>query len=108
MLYGKYGRTGINMLQEAIQLSCGSVPDMTERIAFARKLAQAIPGSHPFKTRRQGREISEGKDAGIVDLLLHARDIPFDVAAIYKLCRQANMKFFRWLFPVIYNPYTYE
>lgn len=107
MLYGKYGRIGVNMLQEAIKLSCNGVDSMAEHITFARSLVQAIPGNHPFKIRKQGREISEGKDAGIVDLLLHARDIPFDVESIYKFCKQANMKFFRWLFPVIYNPNTY-
>lgn len=107
MLYGKYGRIGIDMLQEAIRLSCTGVDSMPERINFARNLARAIPAEHPFKTRRQGREISEGKDAGIVDLLLHAQDIPFDVSSIFKLCSQAKMKFYKWLFPMIYNPETY-
>lgn len=107
MLYGKYGRIGINMLQEAIKLSCTGVDSLSKRISFARNLTRAIPAEHPFKTRRQGREISEGKDAGIVDLLLHAQDIPFDVSSIFKLCSKAKMKFHEWLFPVIYNPDTY-
>ncbi len=107
MLYGKYGRAGIDMLQEAIKLSCCGVDSLPERIAFARQLLQEIPAAHPFKIRRQGREISEGKDAGIVDLLLHARDIPFDVKAIYELCNQGGMMFYKWLFPVIYDPHTY-
>jgi SAM-dependent methyltransferase len=107
MLYGRYGRIGINMLQEVIKLSCADEDSMPNRIAFARNLAMAIPAGHPFKTRRQGREISEGKDAGIVDLLLHAQDIPFDVNTIFKLCSQAKLEFYQWLFPLIYNPETY-
>jgi SAM-dependent methyltransferase len=109
MLYGKYGRIGVNMLQEAIRITCKTgepMPDR-DRINVARKLVTEIPESHPFKTRKQGREIQEGKDSGIVDLLLHARDIPFDVNSIYKLCKKSGLKFCRWLFPVIYNPANY-
>jgi ubiquinone/menaquinone biosynthesis C-methylase UbiE len=104
MLYGKYGRTGVYMMQEAMRLlSKENQPVDTQQIRFAHQLALQLPAWHPMSARSRGREMQEGKDAGIVDLLLHANDIPFDVPSIYKMCKDAEMKFHRWLFPLIYN-----
>jgi ubiquinone/menaquinone biosynthesis C-methylase UbiE len=101
MLYGKYGRTGVYMMQEALKLMSEEKghPLEPEQIRFAHQLAQQVPA--------RGREMQEGKEAGIVDLLLHANDIPFDVPAVYKLCLDAGMQFHRWLFPLIYNADNY-
>jgi SAM-dependent methyltransferase len=109
MLYGKYGRTGVYMMQEALRLIPGEENHPLEpgQINFAYRLAQQVPPWHPMAARSQGREMQEGKEAGIVDLLLHANDIPFDVPAIYKLCRDAGLRFHRWLFPLIYNADNY-
>lgn len=108
MLYGKYGRTGVYMLQEALRLvnqaEAQAAPTLSDRqIRFAYRLAQQVPPQHPMASRSRGREMQEGKEAGVVDLLLHANDIPFDVPAVYKMCEDAGMRFYRWLFPLIYN-----
>ena len=109
MLYGKYGRTGVYMLQEALNLAAAAGKEnqgtelSSEFIRFAHELAQIVPPWHPFAPRSRGREMQEGKHAGIVDLLLHANDIPFDVPSVYRLCEEAGMRFHRWLFPLIYN-----
>ena len=108
MLYGKYGRIGVNMLQEAMRLLAPGVDTMDRRIDLARRLALNVSPDHPFAPRLKGREISEGKASGIVDLLLHQNDIPFDVPAIFKLCDDAGMSFSRWLFPVMYDPAQYS
>jgi len=107
MLYGKYGRAGIYMLQEALENVFDAAAPMDERIAFARALARELPPNHPMARRSKGRELQEGKHAGIVDLLLHANDIPFDVPGVYDMCERAGMRFFRWLFPLIYQPSNY-
>jgi SAM-dependent methyltransferase len=107
MLYGKYGRIGVQMLQEAIRLALPGEKTGQERISFAYRLAQEIPAHHPFGPRLRGREMQEGKAAGIVDLLLHKNDIPFDVGAIHKLCDDAGVRFLRWLFPALYDPESY-
>jgi len=111
MLYGKYGRTGVYMLQEALASAAEAQGDgalySPEFIDFAHRLAQQVPPWHPFSPRSRGREMQEGKHAGVVDLLLHANDIPFDVPSIYRLCEEAGMKFYRWLFPLIYNADNY-
>lgn len=115
MLYGKYGRTGVYMMQEVFDI-LGRVPSrsldspeselpstMSQRARFAHRMALCVPPWHPLGPRLKGREMQEGKEAGIVDLLLHANDIPFDVPAVYKLCQEARMRFHRWLIPLIYN-----
>lgn len=107
MLYGKYGRIGVQMLQEAIRLASGEEKTEQECISFAYRLAKEIPACHPFGPRLKGREMQEGKAAGIVDLLLHQNDIPFDVRAIHKLCDDAGVSFLRWLFPALYDPESY-
>jgi SAM-dependent methyltransferase len=101
MLYARYGRTGVYMLQEALSLMAHSLSP--EHIRLAYQLANQVPPHHPMALRSKGREMLEGKDAGIVDLLLHANDIPFDVPAVYRLCADAGMRFHRWLIPLIYN-----
>lgn len=108
MLYGKYGRTGIYMLQEALRTFAEAEETDTavqshDMIRFAHQLGLNVPSWHPMRQRSLGREMQEGKEAGIVDLLLHANDIPFDVPAVYKMCKDAGMRFYRWLFPVIYK-----
>lgn len=107
MLYAKYGRVGIYMMQEALDKTFEPGAPMDERIAFAQELTRSLPPRHPMARRAKGREIQEGKDAGIVDLLLHANDIPFDVPDVYRMCENAGMRFFRWLFPLIYQPANY-
>jgi len=106
MLYGKFGRTGIYMIQQALRL-IHPRESLEKKLETVRSLLGDIPNHHPFKLRKAGREIIEGKDAGIVDLLLHANDIPFDVNDIYSLCKSAGLEHYRWLFPIIYNPFTY-
>lgn len=114
MLYGKYGRTGVYMLQNALNILAEEIKSEDDQmiytsdfIRFAHQLAGNVPSWHPFTSRSRGREMQEGKEAGIVDLLLHANDIPFDVPAIYQLCEDADMKFLRWLFPLIYKDENY-
>ncbi|MCP5105797.1 MAG: class I SAM-dependent methyltransferase [bacterium] len=107
MLYGKYGRTGIYMLQEALKHTFEPWDTIEEKISFALHLARGVPPHHPMARRAKGRELQEGKDSGVVDLLLHANDIPFDVPAVYRMCEDAGMCFHRWLFPLIYEPRNY-
>lgn len=110
MVYGKYGRTGVYMMQEALRTVFESSDPMAKKISFALRMAHLIraaaPG-HPMAQRSLGRELQEGNDAGVVDLLLHANDIPFDVPAVYRMCEDAGMRFYRWLFPLIYEPDNY-
>ncbi len=110
MVYGKYGRTGIYMLQEALRTIFEPQVPTADKIAFALRIAHLIrttaPG-HPMAQRSLGRELQEGNNAGVVDLLLHANDIPFDVPAVYRMCEKAGMRFYRWLFPLIYEPDNY-
>lgn len=107
MLYGHYGRIGVYMLQEALRSAFGTDVPLEKRISPTLRLSSQLPSRHPMARRSKGRELQEGKDAGIVDLLLHANDIPFDVPAVYKLCEEAGMIFHRWLFPLIYEPHNY-
>jgi len=107
MVYGRYGRLGIYMLQEALRTIFKPEKPTREKIPFALRLAHQVPPEHPMALRSKGMELQEGKDAGIVDLLLHANDIPFDVSAIYQMCQDSGMRFYRWLFPFIYEPDNY-
>lgn len=110
MVYGKYGRTGVYMLQEALRTVFEPHDPMAGKISFALRMAHGIRAAapnHPLAQRSLGRELQEGNDAGVVDLLLHANDIPFDVPAVYRMCEGAGMRFYRWLFPLIYEPDNY-
>ncbi len=84
LLYGAYGRTGVYQLQELLRLlGCGDW-ERDRQIAVTRALLAALPPTNWF---RRGESLINdhllGGDAGVFDLLLHARDRAYTVPQIY-------------------------
>lgn len=84
LVYGAYGRTGVYQMQALVQaLGCRDW-DLPRQIAVTKSLLAALPPTNWF--RRGEALINDhklGGDAGIVDLLLHARDRAYTVPQIY-------------------------
>lgn len=105
MVYAPHGRSGVYPLQAALAaLTAGLEPQ--RKIAVARKVLAALPGSHPFKRNTVVGD-HHGNDAGLYDLLLHARDVPFTADAVIAAVEAAGLAFAGFIAPLRYVPETW-
>jgi len=85
LLYGAYGRTGVYQMQSLLRMLGCTRLELTRQIAVTRSLLAALPPTNWF---RRGEALigdhTLGGDAGIVDLLLHARDRAYTVPEIHE------------------------
>ena len=92
MLYGKYGRTGVYLMQELMRRINLTEPDLQAKIANTKAVLDSLPKTNWFK---RGEDIigdhREFGDAGIADMLLHAQDRPFTVEELYDLVEGCNL-----------------
>ena len=78
MLYGALGRTGVYPMQEMLRMIAGGDDDHA-RIALARRLYDDLPESNWLRRNAYVGDHLAGDDAGLYDLLLHARDRAYRV-----------------------------
>jgi SAM-dependent methyltransferase len=107
MLYGRLGRVGVYPAQAMLQALVNDADDTTARLAVAKKLLAQLPATNwlkrnPFVTDH----IVEG-DAGVFDLLLHARDRAYDVAEVDELVRGCGLRLVAFVPPARYEPASY-
>ncbi|QDL92766.1 methyltransferase [Paroceanicella profunda] len=105
MVYAPYGRTGVYALQSAFgRLLGGDAP--SAKPALARRVLEALPEANWF---RHNRFVSDHRvsDAGLYDLLLHARDVPFSVSDLGAALETAGLGLVSMLEPARYDPLRY-
>jgi len=101
MVYGRYGRTGVYMLQELFRLLALEQTD--QDLAVVKQAIAAVPKHHVIREyMSRARDLSY--DAGLVDTFLHSQDRPFTVAECLDLVRQAGLSFMGWLDNIFYYP----
>jgi SAM-dependent methyltransferase len=101
MLYGRYGRLGIDMLQEILRRT-GAACD-TAGIADARRWFWNLPRQNPFRDSLL-RLNDINYDAGVADLLLHPRERNYTVPEIYEFLSRAGLVLQRFLCQAHYKP----
>ena len=99
MLYGKYPRTGVYMLQKAFGLM--GVGRDREGVEFVRKTLKSLPGSH-FAKSYDHWEL--GQDGGLVDTFLHPVDQAYDVPGVIALAKSCGLRFQGWHNNMLYFP----
>ncbi|MEM9012226.1 MAG: class I SAM-dependent methyltransferase [Pseudomonadota bacterium] len=105
MVYAPYGRTGVYPLQAALRtLTADDTPGA--KVRLARTVLEGLPESNWF-TRNPYLSDHRASDAGLYDLLLHARDTPFDVAALIAALREAGLDLVSFAEPARYDPMRY-
>jgi len=107
MLYGRLGRTGVYAVQDLLRALLGDGDDVPARLQVAKKLLAQLPATNwlkrnPFVTDH----VVEG-DAGIFDLLLHARDRAYDVREIAQFAAGAELRIVSFVPPARYEPASY-
>ena len=101
MLYGRAGRTGVYLLQEAFgALQLGQTED---DVALVREILDELPDQHPV--RRYVRNTPELSYPGaIVDTFLHPQDRAYSVQGVYEFAERVGLEFQAWLDSGIYSP----
>lgn len=105
MVYAPYGRTGVYPLQAALAaLTAGEAPEA--QVEIAKRALAGLPSTNWFA---RNPHLSDHKvsDAGLYDLLLHARDVPFDVPALLQAVERAGLAFVSFAEPLAYDPALY-
>ena len=101
MLYAKYGRIGVEMMQSVFR-DMGLRQDEAS-LAIVRDALTSLPADHPlasYLTVAPDLDV----DAGVVDTFLHGRDRSFTVPDCLELVESAGLVFQDWLLKSSYYP----
>jgi 2-polyprenyl-3-methyl-5-hydroxy-6-metoxy-1,4-benzoquinol methylase len=92
MLYAKYGRLGIDLLQQFLKTLTADMAKRHKMIEVARKVLDMLPDSSLFKLQPFPSDIAMG-DAGIYDVLLHSKNQMMALPEVFKITREAGLHF---------------
>jgi SAM-dependent methyltransferase len=107
MVYGWLGRSGVYPVQALVKALVPEDQAPPERLAIARKLLAQLPATNWLKRNPfVADHIAEG-DAGLYDLLLHARDRAYDVRELAALVAGAGLRIVDFIPAARYAPETY-
>ncbi|MFM8860883.1 MAG: class I SAM-dependent methyltransferase [Acidimicrobiia bacterium] len=101
MLYARYGRVGVEMLQDCFR-NLG-LEQTEDSLAVVTATIRALPADHPL---RGYLSIAGDLDhaAGLVDTFLNARDRSYTVADCLSLVESAGLVFDDWFLKAPYHP----
>jgi hypothetical protein len=107
MLYGTLGRIGVYHVQALLAALGAPDEPPPARLAVARKLLAQLPPTNWLKRNPfVSDHVAEG-DAGLHDLLLHARDRSYEVAELAALIEGAGLRLAGFVPPARYDPGSY-
>jgi len=82
MLYGTYGRTGIEQMRKLLALVNTGNSDAYSKLECAKQMIEAVPRTNWFIRGNQQDQLQYG-DAGTYDLLLHSQERSYTVEELY-------------------------
>jgi SAM-dependent methyltransferase len=101
MVYGKYGRAGVYMLQDMFRLM--GLGQGEDDVAAVKQTLAGLPKRHAIHDYvRRTRDLKY--DAGLVDTFLHPQDRAYTVAECLDFVREAGMSFMGWWDNILYYP----
>ena len=102
MLYAKYGRIGVEIL-ESVFRDFGLSQDDTS-VQLVKDAIALLPVDHPANIYVRSA-LDLGSDGGVVDTFLHARQRSYTVAECLDLVSAAGLAFQRWFHKTPYYPH---
>lgn len=94
MVYAKYGRSTIYIMQELMRMVNANEPDSKKQIINAKKILESQPSYNLFNIL-QGLKVwhynDTKNDAGIYDLLLHSQDRPYTILEVHDWLERCNL-----------------
>ena len=106
MVYGALGRTGVYDAQAMLRTLADDALD-AERLRLARALIRELPPTNRLRRNALVGDHLAGGDAGLYDLLLHARDRAYHVAELASLIDAAGLEIVSFIEPARYDPATH-
>ena len=101
MLYGHYGRIGVEMLQDIFKDMSFSQDDVSVRVV--KDALASLPQSHPVKMYLE-RAHDLNSDAGIVDTFLNGRERSYTGDQALNIVESSGLVFVDWFFKSLYYP----
>ncbi len=105
MVYAPYGRSGVYPLQSAFGTLFADLP-ASERVRLAAAALDFLPEVHPFSTNQILGDHRDS-EAGLYDLLLHARDRAYTIGELEDALSRAGLGSVSVLEPARYDPLSY-
>lgn len=105
MVYGEIGRIGVYHAQEMLRL-IGAGHTVPQRLGLARRLVGQLPTTNWLRRNPAIGDQHLG-DAGLYDLLLHARDRAYRVGEVFDLVAGAGLRLVSFIEPFRYEPRSY-
>ena len=102
MVYGKYGRIGVVMMQEAFRLM-GIRPDPAG-IKIVKDTLNSLPANHPVRSYMPMARRDMASDEGVADTFLNPRDKPLSCGDCLDLVMEAGLTFQGWQENGMYYP----
>jgi SAM-dependent methyltransferase len=106
MLYGAYGRRGVYDVQ-AILRTLAAEGSPSVRVSQAKRVLAQLPSTNWLRRNGVIRDHLDGGDAGLFDLLLHARDRAYTIPDWFALIHGAGLRLAEWVEPARYRLNTY-
>ncbi|MEX1108969.1 MAG: methyltransferase [Dongiaceae bacterium] len=106
MVYGELGRSGVYDTQAMLRAIAGAMP-LAQRLDLTRRLLKQLPATNRFRRNPAIADHLAGGDAGLQDLLLHARDRAFLLPELIDLVGGAGLEIAALIEPWRYQPERY-
>jgi SAM-dependent methyltransferase len=104
MVYAKYGRLGVYMLQDYARLVGVDLGEAS--IADFHAVIKHLPGDHPLMPFWKSYE--NVSPTQLADTYLHPQDRAYSVLDIYQWLDRTGMKLQRWFYQAAYSPRACE
>jgi len=101
MVYAKYGRTGISMIQDYCRRLdvTASATDLADLVATLRELPEGHPLGHLLRNTPDFRD-----DDALADALLNPRETAYSVPEFFELVATSGLRLGRWVRQAPYLP----
>lgn len=104
MVYAPYGRTGVYMLQQALEELSPFSESPAARLDIAKRVMRNLPVTAWLRQNGNFGDHLSGGDAGLYDLLLNPRDRAYTVDAFLSLLDQTGLEASCLIEPARYDP----
>lgn len=85
MVYGKYGRTAIYMIQELMRRINSGESNMGEKVNNCHKVLESLPVTHWFShEKKQSPNWEYNEPIELYDLFLHSQDRAYSIPELYE------------------------
>ena len=105
MVYGKLGRSGVYQIQELLRYINTGESSIDSEVENAKSVLAALPYQNWFNSYVSGDHITMG-DVGVYDLLLHKRDVSYDIREAFSFVEMGGYNFVGFYLPELNIPLT--